>query len=35
MYMGAGLVIEAPRTTKPVRITPIKDWDILAARRVL
>ncbi|MFD6033623.1 C40 family peptidase [Streptomyces griseoincarnatus] len=35
MYMGEGLVIEAPRTTKPVRITPIKDWDILAARRVL
>ncbi|GHE77261.1 hypothetical protein GCM10018771_69270 [Streptomyces cellulosae] len=35
MYMGEGLVIEAPRTTKPVRITPLKDWDILAARRVL
>ncbi|MFF3412572.1 C40 family peptidase [Streptomyces sp. NPDC002742] len=35
MYMGEGLVIEAPRTTKPVRITPIKDWAILAARRVL
>lgn len=35
MYMGEGLVIEAPRTTKPVRITPIKDWEILAARRVL
>ncbi|MFJ8697774.1 C40 family peptidase [Streptomyces ardesiacus] len=35
MYMGEGLVIEAPRTTKPVRITPIKDWDIRAARRVL
>jgi cell wall-associated NlpC family hydrolase len=35
MYMGSGLVIEAPRTGKPVRITPIKDWDILAARRVL
>ncbi|GAA4782043.1 C40 family peptidase [Streptomyces ziwulingensis] len=35
MYMGEGLVIEAPRTTKPVRITPIKDWDVLAARRVL
>ncbi|MCP9213037.1 C40 family peptidase [Streptomyces sp. NEAU-Y11] len=35
MYMGEGLVIEAPRTTKPVRITPIKDWTILAARRVL
>ncbi|MCC2276211.1 NlpC/P60 family protein [Streptomyces sp. ET3-23] len=35
MYMGAGLVINAPRTTKPVRIEPIKDWDILAARRVV
>lgn len=35
MYMGEGLVIEAPRTTKPVRITPIKDWTILSARRVL
>ncbi|AJE81686.1 lipoprotein [Streptomyces albus] len=35
MYIGEGLVIEAPRTTKPVRITPIKDWDILAVRRVL
>ncbi|MEU2131786.1 C40 family peptidase [Streptomyces sp. NPDC018352] len=35
MYMGEGLVIEAPRTSKPVRITPLKDWDILAARRVL
>ncbi|MEU8649707.1 C40 family peptidase [Streptomyces sp. NPDC048737] len=35
MYMGEGLLIEAPRTTKPVRITPIKDWTILAARRVL
>ncbi|GAA5205076.1 C40 family peptidase [Streptomyces thinghirensis] len=35
MYMGEGLVIEAPRTTKPVRITPIKDWEILAGRRVL
>ncbi|MDF3146863.1 MULTISPECIES: C40 family peptidase [unclassified Streptomyces] len=35
MYVGEGLVIEAPRTTKPVRITPIKDWTILAARRVL
>jgi cell wall-associated NlpC family hydrolase len=35
MYMGEGLVIEVPRTSKPVRITPIKDWDILAVRRVL
>ncbi|MGW6742822.1 C40 family peptidase [Streptomyces sp. NPDC055025] len=35
MYMGSGLVIEAPRTSKPVRITPVKDWTILAARRVL
>ncbi|MFF9153697.1 C40 family peptidase [Streptomyces sp. NPDC014846] len=35
MYIGEGLVIEAPRTSKPVRITPIKDWTILAARRVI
>lgn len=35
MFLGAGLVIEAPRTTKPVRITPIKDWAILAVRRVV
>ncbi|OII69628.1 C40 family peptidase [Streptomyces sp. CC77] len=35
MYMGEGLVIEAPRTGKPVRITPLKDWDVLAARHVL
>ncbi|WP_329160571.1 NlpC/P60 family protein [Streptomyces anulatus] len=35
MYMGEGLVIEAPRTTKPVRIAPLTDWDILAVRRVL
>ncbi|MEW2550361.1 NlpC/P60 family protein [Streptomyces zhihengii] len=35
MYMGEGLVIEAPRTGKPVRIAPLKDWDVLAARRVL
>ncbi|MFI0776198.1 C40 family peptidase [Streptomyces sp. NPDC021212] len=34
MSLGKGLVIEAPRTGKPVRITQIKDWDILAARRV-
>jgi cell wall-associated NlpC family hydrolase len=35
MYLGEGLVIEAPRTGKPTRITPIKDWDVLAARRVV
>ncbi|MER6566988.1 C40 family peptidase [Streptomyces sp. NPDC001093] len=35
MYIGEGLVIEAPRTGKPVRITPIKDWVVLAARRVI
>lgn len=35
MYLGEGLVIEAPRTSKPVRITAIKDWDVLAARRVV
>ncbi|MEV5506581.1 C40 family peptidase [Streptomyces orinoci] len=35
MYMGSGLVINAPRTTKPVRIEPLKDWDVLAARRIV
>jgi cell wall-associated NlpC family hydrolase len=35
MYLGEGLAIEAPRTGKPVRITPLTDWDILAARRVI
>ncbi|AJC55048.1 C40 family peptidase [Streptomyces sp. 769] len=35
MAIGAGLVIEAPKTGKPVRITPVKDWAILAARRVI
>ncbi|MBQ0855467.1 C40 family peptidase [Streptomyces sp. BH-SS-21] len=34
MYLGKGLVIEAPRTGKPVRITAVKDWDVLAVRRV-
>ncbi|OKI09404.1 hypothetical protein A6A06_01460 [Streptomyces sp. CB02923] len=35
MHLGDGLVIEAPRTGKPVRIVPIKTMDVLAARRVL
>ncbi|MFD3910045.1 C40 family peptidase [Streptomyces sp. NPDC058603] len=35
MYLGEGLVIEAPRTGKPVRIVPIKTMDVLAARRVV
>ncbi|MGW3835926.1 C40 family peptidase [Streptomyces microflavus] len=35
MYIGRGLVIEAPRTGKPVRIVPITSMDILLARRVL
>ncbi|MGW5650573.1 C40 family peptidase [Streptomyces humi] len=35
MYIGSGLAIEAPRTGKPVRITALADWDILAARRVI
>ncbi|MFE0187992.1 C40 family peptidase [Streptomyces sp. NPDC058989] len=34
MAIGEGLVIEAPRTSKPVRITPLKDWAVLAVRRV-
>ncbi|MFD3580899.1 C40 family peptidase [Streptomyces sp. NPDC058683] len=35
MYLGSGLAIEAPRTGKPVRITALANWDILAARRVI
>ncbi|MER6082947.1 C40 family peptidase [Streptomyces sp. NPDC001833] len=35
MYIGSGLAIEAPRTGKPVRMTALADWDILAARRVI
>ena len=35
MYVGQGLVIEAPRTGKPVRITPLAEWTVLAVRRVL
>ncbi|MFD1829874.1 C40 family peptidase [Streptomyces desertarenae] len=35
MYLGQGLVIEAPRTGKPVRITPLTDWTVLAMRRVV
>ncbi|MFD4994659.1 C40 family peptidase [Streptomyces buecherae] len=35
MALGQGLVIEAPRTGKPVRITPLKDWKVLTVRRVL
>lgn len=34
MFMGHGLVIEAPKTGEPVRITPLKDWKVLAVRRV-
>ncbi|WP_434596504.1 C40 family peptidase [Streptomyces sp. A5-4] len=34
MYLGAGLVINAPRTTKPVRIEKVGDWQILAVRRI-
>ncbi|MFI7174692.1 C40 family peptidase [Streptomyces spororaveus] len=34
MYIGAGLVINAPRTTKPVRIEKVGDWPILAVRRI-
>ncbi|WP_240796183.1 C40 family peptidase [Streptomyces sp. RFCAC02] len=35
MAIGAGLVIEAPRTGKPVRITPLEDWDVLVVRHVV
>ncbi|MEU3553356.1 C40 family peptidase [Streptomyces fragilis] len=35
VYLGRGLVIEAPRTGRPVLISPLKDWTVLAARRVV
>ncbi|MFJ8676314.1 C40 family peptidase [Streptomyces sp. NPDC093589] len=35
MALGDGLAIEAPRTSRPVRITPVADMAILAARRVV
>ncbi|MEV2258516.1 C40 family peptidase [Streptomyces anulatus] len=35
MYIGRGLVLEAPRTGKPVRIVPITSMDVLLARRVI
>jgi cell wall-associated NlpC family hydrolase len=35
MYLGEGLVIEAPRSGRPVRITALKNWTVLAARRVV
>ncbi|MFB7630499.1 C40 family peptidase [Streptomyces sp. NPDC056149] len=35
MALGQGLAIEAPRTGRPVRITPLKDWSVLAIRRVI
>jgi cell wall-associated NlpC family hydrolase len=34
IYLGAGLVIAAPHTGAVVRIDPISQWDVLAARRV-
>ncbi|MEW1699055.1 C40 family peptidase [Streptomyces sp. NPDC093249] len=34
MYMGEGLVINAPRTGRPVRIEKVTDWQILAVRRI-
>ncbi|MFE5298134.1 C40 family peptidase [Streptomyces sp. NPDC056632] len=34
MYMGAGLVINAPKTGHPVRIEKVADWQILAVRRI-
>lgn len=35
IYLGQGLAIEAPRTGRPVLISPLKDWTVLAARRVV
>jgi cell wall-associated NlpC family hydrolase len=34
LYLGAGLVIAAPHTGAVVRIDPLAQWDVLAARRV-
>ncbi|MBU7598898.1 C40 family peptidase [Streptomyces sp. P38-E01] len=34
LYLGRGLVIEAPRTGKPVRVVPLATLDVLTARRV-
>ncbi|MEE4544004.1 NlpC/P60 family protein [Streptomyces sp. V4-01] len=34
IYLGAGLVIAAPHTGAVVRIDPLSQWDVLAARRV-
>lgn len=35
LALGSGLIIEAPRTGKPVRISRLADFGALAARRVL
>ncbi|MFF3556167.1 C40 family peptidase [Streptomyces tsukubensis] len=35
LYMGSGLLINAPRTGTVVRIEPVKDTKILTVRRVL
>ncbi|MGW1974189.1 C40 family peptidase [Streptomyces sp. NPDC001889] len=35
LYMGSGLLINAPRTGTNVRIEPVKDTKILTVRRVL
>ncbi|MFE4664552.1 C40 family peptidase [Streptomyces sp. NPDC056716] len=35
LYMGSGLVINAPRTGAVVRIESVSDWTVLAVRRVL
>lgn len=34
IYLGDGLVIAAPHTGAVVRIDPLSQWDVLAARRV-
>lgn len=34
IYLGAGLVIAAPHSGAVVRIDPLSQWDVLAARRV-
>jgi cell wall-associated NlpC family hydrolase len=35
MYLGAGLVINAPRSDRNIRIERIADWRLLAVRRII
>jgi len=37
MYIGSGLVIQAPQTGENIEITPLSGWrkDIVAIRRIV